>query len=394
MNEYQKITLKQGKEKSLHRRHPWVFSGAIAHKGGHIENGDIVEVFDHNGNYIATGHYSDSTIAVKLFSFRQCHVNAGFWLGKLKDAAEFRAALGLPNPQTNMFRLVNGEGDGLPGLVIDIFGSHAVLQFHSAGMYRIRETIVDSVKELLPWVSAFYFKSAMEDTDREKSMDGWRFGAPANKTVAVENGISFVIDIEKGQKTGFFLDQRESRAILGEFAKGRKVLNTFSYSGGFSLYALKNGASHVDSVDISAKAVALVEENVRLLGGDFARRHSSYCEDVFNFLEKIPANQYDIIVLDPPAFAKHVKDREQGLKGYRNINRKAMEKIRRGGFLFTFSCSQAVGRDDFQTAVFSAAALSGREVRIVQRLQHAPDHPVSIFHPEGEYLKGLLLEIR
>ena len=391
-----RITLRPGKEKSLQRRHPWVFSGAIARKDKDIHDGDIVEVYDAQRQYLATGHYQPTTIAVRIFSFEQRDINRDFWREKLMNAIDFRKSILLPNPQTNMYRLVNGEGDGMPGLIIDVYGHHLVMQVHSMGMYRLRETLAELLTELIPDTQAICLKTVIETDDTEDvALDsGWIYGQTDDEVIASENGILFKIDILNGQKTGFFLDQRDSRAMVGELAKDRIVLNMFSYSGGFSLYALRGGAQHVDSVDISQKAIDLVEENVRLMGGDYAQRHNAICEDVFAFLDRMPANTYDLIVLDPPAFAKHHRVKEQGIKGYRNINRKTMEKIRPGGLLFTFSCSQAISRDDFQTLVFSAAALAGKNVRVVRHLQHAPCHPVSIFHPEGEYLKGLLLEVR
>ena len=389
------IILRPGKEKSLQRRHPWVFSGAIARKDKDMQDGDIVEVYDAQRQYLATGHYQPTTIAVRLFSFVQRNINRDFWREKLLNAIEFRRKILLPNPQTTMYRLVNGEGDGMPGLIIDVYGRHLVMQVHSMGMYRLHETLAELLTELVPDTQAICLKTAIETDDTEDvALDsGWIYGTPDNEVIASENGILFKIDIVNGQKTGFFLDQRDSRAMVGELAKGRTVLNMFSYSGGFSLYALRGGAAHVDSVDISQKAIDLVEENVRLMGGDYAERHNAVCEDVFAFLDRMPDHYYDLIVLDPPAFAKHHRVKEQGIKGYRNINRKTMEKIRPGGLLFTFSCSQAISRDDFQTLAFSAAALADKSVRVVRHLQHAPCHPVSIFHPEGEYLKGLLLEI-
>jgi len=390
-----RITLRPGKEKSLQRRHPWVFSGAIASKDKDLHDGDIVEVYDAQRQYLATGHYQPTTIAVRLFSFEQRSIDRDFWREKLLNAIEFRRKILLPNPQTTMYRLVNGEGDGMPGLIIDVYGRHLVMQVHSMGMYRLREILAELLTELIPDTQAICLKTAIEtDEEGATTLDsGWIYGQPDAEVIASENGILFKMDILNGQKTGFFLDQRDSRAMVGELAKDRTVLNMFSYSGGFSLYALRGGAQHVDSVDISQKAIDLVEENVRLMGGDFAQRHNAVCEDVFAFLDRMPDHYYDLIVLDPPAFAKHHRVKEQGIKGYRNINRKTMEKIRPGGLLFTFSCSQAISRDDFQTLVFSAAALAGKNVRVVRHLQHAPCHPVSIFHPEGEYLKGLLLTV-
>ena len=394
-NPLPRLILAPGKEKSVQRRHPWVFSGAVARKDKGLCDGDTVEVYDARRQYLGTGHYQPGSIAVRLFSFEQRDIDRDFWHGKLLNAIEFRRKILLSNPQTTMYRLVNGEGDGMPGLIIDVYGSHLVIQAHSMGMYRLRATLTELLTELLPDTQAIYLKTAIETADNEnvELTEGWLFGKPDEKVIAMENGILFRIDIEGGQKTGFFLDQRDSRSMVGELAKDRTVLNMFSYSGGFSMYALRGGAQHVDSVDISQKAVDLAEENAQFMGGDFAERHNAVCEDVFAFLDRMPDHHYDLIVLDPPAFAKHHRVKEQGIKGYRNINRKTMEKIRPGGLLFTFSCSQAVSRDDFQTLVFSAAALAGKEVRVVRRLQHAACHPVSIFHPEGDYLKGLMLEV-
>lgn len=390
-----KIILHKGKEKSLLRFHPWIFSGAVAKVDRNLQNGDMVEVYDHFGNYLATGHFHDNSIAVRVFSFTQVEPTYEFWRSKIANALQFRRTLGLiNNPETTMFRLINGEGDGMPGLIIDIYDGHAVLQFHSYGMFLLKDTFVQILRELIPDVKSIYNKSGLTLTDGEdsKSEDELLYGE-LTPIIGKENGISFNIDIPGGQKTGFFLDQRDSRRMVGELSKGHRVLNMFCYSGGFSTYALRGGAEHVDSVDISRKAIELTDANIALLGEDAVRRHSSYCEDVFKFLENMPDQAYDLIVLDPPAFAKHHRVKEQGIKGYRNINRKAMEKLRPGGLLFTFSCSQAINIDDFKTIAFSAAALENKSVRIVHQMQHATDHPVNIYHPEGDYLKGLLLEI-
>lgn len=390
-----KIILHKGKEKSLLRFHPWIFSGAVAKVDRNLQNGDMVEVYDHFGNYLATGHFHDNSIAVRVFSFTQVEPTYDFWKSKIANALQFRRTLGLiNNPETTMFRLINGEGDGMPGLIIDVYDGHAVLQFHSYGMFLLKDTFVQILRELIPDVKSIYNKSGLTLTegDDSKSEDELLYGE-LTPIIGKENGISFNIDIPGGQKTGFFLDQRDSRRMVGELSKGHRVLNMFCYSGGFSTYALRGGAEHVDSVDISRKAIELTDANIALLGEDAVRRHSSYCEDVFKFLENMPDQAYDLIVLDPPAFAKHHRVKEQGIKGYRNINRKAMEKLRPGGLLFTFSCSQAINIDDFKTIAFSAAALENKSVRIVHQMQHATDHPVNIYHPEGDYLKGLLLEI-
>ncbi len=390
------IYLHRGKEKSLLRFHPWVFSGAIDKMSPKIQNGDIVEVYDYSGKFLAMGHYHDNSIAVRIFSFEQVEPTYAFWREKIANALHFRRTIGLlDHPNTNMFRLVNGEGDGLPGLIIDLYNGHAVLQFHSQGMYQLKETFVQILRELLPNIHSIYNKSALTLSEEGKNgVNGELLYGTLGKLIGLENGISFHVDIPGGQKTGFFLDQRDSRKMLGELPAGRHVLNMFCYSGGFSTYAIRGGAAHVDSVDISRKAIELTNANVALLGNGATERHTAHCEDVFQFLEKMPNHTYDLIVLDPPAFAKHHRVKEQGIKGYRNINRKAMEKITPGGLLFTFSCSQAINLDDFKTIVFSSAALAHKNVRVVHQMQHALDHPVSIYHPEGNYLKGLLLEVQ
>lgn len=390
-----RIILHKGKEKSLLRYHPWVFSGAVAKMDKDIENGEIVEVCDHSGAFLALGHYHDNSIAVRVFSFDPVTPDYDFWRDKLVRAYRFRQSIGLTdNPDTTMYRLVNGEGDGLPGLIIDLYDGNAVLQFHSFGMYRLRDVFVQCLHELFPNLRSIYNKSGLTlgETEQFTPEDELLFGE-LGAVRAKENGIAFNIDIQGGQKTGFFLDQRDSRAMVGELARGRNVLNMFCYSGGFSTYALRGGAAHVDSVDISRKAIELTEGNIQLLGGDAPQRHTAYCKDVFAFLEEMPSQQYDLIVLDPPAFAKHHRVKEQGIKGYRNINRKAMSKLKPGGLLFTFSCSQAISIDDFRTIAFSAAAMENKTVRVVHQMQHALDHPVSIYHPEGDYLKGLLLAV-
>ncbi len=388
-----KIILRKGKEKSILRFHPWVFSGAIAKADSGITNGDIVEVCDAAGNFLAMGHYHDNSIAVRIFSFEQITPTYDFWREKVANALRFRKSIGLiGNPNTNMLRLVNGEGDGLPGLIIDCYDGNAVMQFHAYGMYLLKDTFVQILQELLPGLKSIYNKSGLTLSETESpDNEGLLFGE-MGPIVGLENGIRFGIDIPGGQKTGFFLDQRDSREMVGRMAKGRRVLNMFCYSGGFSAYALRGGAAHVDSVDISRKAIELTNQNIEMLGADAASRHTAHCADVFKFLEETPDQSYDLIVLDPPAFAKHHRVKEQGIKGYRNINRLALRKLIPGGLLFTFSCSQAISADDFQTIVFSAAAMEGKSLRLVHHMQHALDHPVSIYHPEGEYLKGLMVE--
>ena len=390
-----KIILHKGKEKSLLRFHPWVFSGALSKVERGIEDGDIVEVCDHSGAFLALGHFHDSSIAVRVFSFEPVEPDYNFWKEKIANAMRFRQSIGLTdNPATTTYRLVNGEGDGLPGLIIDIYDHNAVMQFHSYGMYLLKDIFVKILCELIPDLRSIYNKSGLTLNDMVdfEPQDELLYGELGAVT-AKENGITFHIDIPGGQKTGFFLDQRDNRAMVGTLAKNRHVLNMFCYSGGFSAYALRGGATHVDSVDISRKAIELTESNIKLLGNEAQARHTAHCADVFQFLEETPSRQYDLIVLDPPAFAKHHRVKEQGIKGYRNINRKAMDKLKPGGLLFTFSCSQAISMDDFRTIAFSAAAMEHKNVRVIHQMQHALDHPVSIYHPEGEYLKGLLLAV-
>jgi len=391
-----RITLQKGKEKSLLRYHPWVFSGAVARQDKDIAEGDIVEVYSHENQYLATGHYHHSSTCVKVFSFAKVEPDEAFWKGKIANALSYRCSLGLAdNVETNAFRLVNGEGDYLPGLIIDWYNGNAVLQFHSYGMYRLRDTFVKVLCDLFgDKIKSIYDKSSatLTDGNGQPPADQLLYGS-FDEVLVRENGVPFYIDIISGQKTGFFLDQRENRNLVGTYSKDRDVLNLFCYSGGFSAYALANGARRVDSVDISKKAIELTEKNIAELGDEAMAKHHSFAENVFDFLEKIPDYEYDVVVLDPPAFAKHHKVKEQGIKGYRNLNRLAMRKVKKGGFLFTFSCSQAISKEDFQTIVFSAAAIEGIPFRVVRHLEAGADHPVDIFHPEGSYLKGMLVQL-
>ena len=391
-----RITLQKGKEKSLLRYHPWVFSGAVARQDKDIAEGDIVEIYNSDNQYLATGHYHHSSTCVKVFSFAQVEPDERFWTAKLAQALAYRRSLGLAdNPETNAFRLVNGEGDFLPGLIIDWYNGNVVLQFHSYGMYRLRDAFVKVLCDIFGnSIRSIYDKSSatLTDGNGQPPTDQLLYGG-FDEVLIRENGVPFYIDIINGQKTGFFLDQRENRALVGTYAKDRDVLNLFCYSGGFSAYALANGARRVDSVDISKKAIELTEKNIAELGKEAMGKHHSFAENVFDFLEKVPDYEYDVVVLDPPAFAKHHKVKEQGIKGYRNLNRLAMRKIKKGGFLFTFSCSQAISKEDFQTIVFSAAAIEGIPFRVVRHLEAGADHPVDIFHPEGSYLKGMLIQL-
>ena len=392
---YKKIYLKPGKEESLKRFHPWVFSGAVARMEGEPEEGEIVDVYTSKKEFVACGHFQIGSIMVRVLSFRQEEIGHSFWIDRLAVAKDLRQAIGLiGNPSTDIFRLVHGEGDNLPGLIIDIYGHTAVMQAHSAGMHVSRLEIADALTEVMgDTVQNIYYKSETTlpfKADLLATENGFiKGGSPDN--IAMENGLRFHVDWLKGQKTGFFVDQRENRALLERYARGRNVLNMFCYTGGFSFYAMRGKASLVHSVDSSAKAIDLTEENVNLnFPGD--KRHQAYAEDAFKFLDNM-GDYYDLIILDPPAFAKHRDALRNALRGYTKLNAKAFDKIRPGGILFTFSCSQVVSKQDFRNAVFTAAAQSGRNVRILHQLTQPADHPVNIYHPEGEYLKGLVLYV-
>ena len=403
---YKKLYLKPGKEESLKRFHPWVFSGAIARVEGEPEEGEIVDVYTSKKEFIACGHFQIGSIAVRVLTFRQEEIGHDFWKRRLEVALDLRRSLNLvDNPENNTYRLVHGEGDNLPGLIIDVYGQTAVMQAHSAGMHVYRMEIADALSEVMgDIVKHIYYKS--ETTLPYKADLGpengfIKGGSPEN--VALENGLKFHVDWLKGQKTGFFVDQRENRHLLERYSKGRNVLNMFCYSkgrnvlnmfcytGGFSFYAMRGGANLVHSVDSSAKAIDLTNQNVELnVPGD--QRHQAFAEDAFKYLDRM-GDQYDLIILDPPAFAKHRDALRNALRGYSKLNAKAFEKIKPGGILFTFSCSQVVDKKDFRNAVFTAAAQSGRSVRILHQLTQPGDHPVNIYHPEGEYLKGLVLYV-
>lgn len=392
---YKKVFLKPGKEESLKRFHPWVFSGAIARVEGEPEEGEVVDVYTSKKEFIACGHFQIGSIAVRVLSFRQEPIDHAFWVRRLQVAKDLRCALGvLANPQNNTYRLVHGEGDNLPGLIIDVYDHTAVMQAHSAGMHLDRMAVAEALEEVMgDVIQHIYYKSETTlpfKADLLATENGFlKGGSPEN--VAMENGLKFHVDWLKGQKTGFFVDQRENRALLERYAKGRNVLNMFCYTGGFSFYAMRGGANLVHSVDSSAKAIDLTNENVSLnFPGD--TRHQAFAEDAFKFLDRM-GDQYDLIILDPPAFAKHRDALRNALRGYTKLNAKAFEKIRPGGILFTFSCSQVVNKQDFRNAVFTAAAQSGRSVRILHQLTQPGDHPVNIYHPEGEYLKGLVLYV-
>lgn len=389
-----KIYLKPKKEESLLRFHPWVFSGAIQGMERKPEEGDLVEVYSSDNRFLAIGHYQIGSIAVRVLSFEKRPIDHQFWVDRIRSAYQLRCILGLANtPNNNTFRLIHGEGDALPGLVIDMYANTAVMQAHSVGMHKCRMEIAAALKELVgDALQNIYYKS--ETTLPYKadlnSENGYLLGQDVDD-IALENGLKFYVDWQKGQKTGFFVDQRENRKLLEHYAKGRSVLNMFCYTGGFSFYAMRGGAKLVHSVDSSAKAISLTNRNVELnFPGDL--RHEAYAEDAFKYLERMGSN-YDLIILDPPAFAKHKDVLRNALQGYRKLNAIAFEKIKPGGILFTFSCSQVVSKENFRLAVFSAAAQSKRNVRILHQLTQPADHPVNIYHPEGEYLKGLVLYV-
>lgn len=387
---YKVIQLKKGKEESLRRFHPWVFSGAVAHVDEGTTEGDVVRVVNCNGEFIAVGHYQQGSIMVRVLSFHDVVIDNAFWNARLLSALRMRQALGLTDSeQNNTYRLVHGEGDLLPGLIIDIYGKTAVMQAHSIGMHLQRHEIAcQLVSVMADRIQHVYYKSETTLSFVEPE-NGFIIGS-SDENIAIENGLKFRVDWIKGQKTGFFVDQRENRSLLEFYAKGRRVLNMFCYTGGFSVYALRGGAELVHSVDSSAKAIELTRKNVALNFPDDTR-HEAYCEDAFKFLSSM--GDYNLVILDPPAFAKHRGALHNALKGYTRLNQKAIEKIASGGILFTFSCSQVVTKDHFRNAVFTAAALAGRKVRILHQLHQPADHPINIYHPEGEYLKGLVLYV-
>lgn len=391
---YRNIYLKKGKEESLKRFHPWVFSGALNKIDEGINEGDIVRVFSNTGDFLAVGHFQIGSIAVRVLSFEDIEINGKFWEERLASALEARKAIGVAdNNSGDTFRLVHGEGDNLPGLVIDCYGKTAVMQAHSVGMHTCRHEIANSLVKIMGGnIENVYYKS--ETTLPFKAELGQENGfiiGESNDDTAVENGLKFHVDWLKGQKTGFFVDQRDNRTLLEHYAKGRNVLNMFCYTGGFSVYAMRGGANLVHSVDSSAKAIALTDANMALNFPDDSR-HKSFCEDAFKFLDA-SENTYDLVILDPPAFAKHRSALHNALKGYTRLNAKAFSKIKPGGIMFTFSCSQVVTKDNFRAAVFTAAATANRRVRILHQLHQPADHPINIFHPEGEYLKGLVLYV-
>ena len=389
-----KVYLKPGKEESLKRFHPWIFSGAISKIDGEPQEGEVVDVYTSNKTFIARGHFQIGSIAIRVLSFKQEPIDLDFWKRKLMTAYQVRRSIGIAeSPTTNTFRLVHGEGDNLPGLVVDIYAKTAVMQAHSVGMHTDRLTIAEALADVMQGrIENIFYKSETTlpfKADLSPVNDFLKGGS--NDNIAMEYGLKFHVDWTKGQKTGFFVDQRENRALLEHYSQGRSVLNMFCYTGGFSFYAMRGGAKLVHSVDSSAKAIDLTNQNVELnFPGD--PRHKAFAEDAFKYLDHMEQS-YNLIILDPPAFAKHKNSLHNALQGYKKLNAKAFEKIQPGGILFTFSCSQVVSKENFRTAVFTAAALSGKNVRILHQLTQPADHPVNIYHPEGEYLKGLVLYV-
>ncbi len=385
------IHLKQKKEESLKRYHPWVFSGAIQRMDGKVTEGDLVKVVDSDGNFLALGHWQIGSIAVRVVSFEETEIDNAFWSQKIKRAYTMRKSLGLVSSNNNTYRLIHGEGDSLPGLIVDVYDDTAVMQAHSVGMHEIRKQLSKAIVANVPEVKNVYYKSETTlpykaDIENE---NGYLIGNENPTLKAIENGLQFQVDWLKGQKTGFFIDQRENRSLLERYSAGKDVLNMFCYTGGFSVYALRGGAKLVHSVDSSAKAIDLTDKNVEI-NFPTDKRHTSFAEDAFKYLNANEC-QYDLIILDPPAFAKHRDALRNALKGYKRLNANAIKQIKPGGILFTFSCSQVVNKDQFRLAVFSAAAETGRNVKILHQLTQPADHPINIYHPESEYLKGLVL---
>lgn len=389
------LRLKKGKEESLDRFHPWVFSGALTEPlPENLEEGEVVGVENSTGRFIGTGHFQIGSIAVRILDFSEREIDASFFAERLREALAVRETLGLSRPDNNAFRLVHGEGDFLPGLVVDIYGPTAVVQAHSPGMHYCRDIIARELVNLKDIdIKNVYYKSetTLPFKARLDPQNDYLIGNFAGNE-AIENGLKFNIDWLRGQKTGFFVDQRDNRSLLEHYSKGRKVLNMFCYTGGFSVYAMRGGAKLVHSVDSSEKAITLTDANINLnFPGD--ARHKSFAEDAFKYLDRMQPGDYDLVILDPPAFAKHRSALRNALRGYQKLNFKAMEKLAPGSILFTFSCSQAVSREQFRLAVFSAAAQCRRKIRILHQLTQPADHPVNIYHPEGEYLKGLVLYV-
>ena len=388
-----KIILKSGKERSLLNFHPWLFSGAVHKTEGEIKEGDVVEIYSDKKEYLATGHYHDGSIKVRIFSFTQVTPDYNFWKSKIQNAFDLRKQLGfVDNPDTNVYRLVNAEGDGMPGLIIDIYNETAVIQTHTIGMHNIKNELVKALQEIYgSKLKAIYDKSSetMNKHSEQVFKNGYLFGENSGNEV-IENRNRFLVNWEEGQKTGFFIDQRDNRRLLSKYANGKNVLNTFAYSGGFSVYALKGGANLVHSVDSSKKTMDWAKQNIEL---NFQNaEHEFFVLDTFDYLKKMES-VYDLIILDPPAFTKHINAVKQASIGYKNLNFEAIKRIKPNGIIFTFSCSQHIDKKLFRQIVFSAASQAKRNVRVLHQLTQPPDHPISIYHPEGEYLKGLVLHV-
>ena len=388
---YKQIILRKNKEESLLRRHPWVFSGAIDLIDDEISDGDIVSVFDSRNRFLASGHFQNATIAVRILTFEEIELNQSFYNKVLSEAIELRKTLGLFSKENSICRILHGEGDGLPGLIIDYYNGVAVIQCHSIGMYQSIELISVALQTVLgKSLKAVYSKSSETLHNKADIVDSFIFGTCKTPHKAKENGVTFSIDWVTGQKTGFFIDQRENRKLLSKYAQNKKILNTFCYSGGFSLFALKAGANEVHSLDSSKKAIELTEQNVSL--NKLEENHVTIVADAMEFMKTVD-NSFDVIILDPPAFAKHRDKRHQAIQGYKRLNEMAIRSIRPGGIIFTFSCSQVVDKNLFTHTVIAAAISSGRKIRILEQLHQPADHPINAFHPEGEYLKGLVIQV-
>lgn len=393
MNVYTQLKLKPGKEKSIQRKHPWIFSGALTADIRQFPEGGMAEVCDINGNYLGTGYIQHGSIAVRIISFEQMEIDLEFWKKRIENSFQLRQTLGLiDNDQTNCYRLMHGEGDGVPGLIVDVYADTAVIQCHTSGIYSQIGNISKAIQAVLGKRIKAVFDKSKETLHGavEGIGNGLLFGEKSEGLVR-ENGHKFKVDWETGQKTGFFLDQRDNRELLGKYAKGKTVLNTFAYTGGFSVYALKGGASHVDSVDVSKLAIETLSQNMEM-NAPGTSNHNEFAEDTFSFFKK-SEQQYDIVILDPPAFAKNIGAKHNAIMGYKRLNIEGIKKVKKGGLLFTFSCSQVVDAHTFQQTIFSAGIESGRNMRILHRLTQPADHPVNLFHPEGEYLKGLVIEV-
>ncbi|MCB9195058.1 MAG: class I SAM-dependent rRNA methyltransferase [Flavobacteriales bacterium] len=396
MSNHPKIILKRGKEQSLLRKHPWVFSGAIHSPTDNLEEGTVVEVLNSEGLFLGLGHFQIGSISVRIFEHEAIELDQAYWTKRIKQLVDLRTTLGfIGSDDTSIFRLCHAEGDGLPGLVIDMYHGTAIIQCHSIGMWQMKDMLVECLKETLgDHLLAVYDKSA-ETLPFKANItpeNGYLYGADKAQKKGFENGIEFAIDWETGQKTGFFIDQRDNRALLGHYSKGKKVLNTFCYSGGFSMYALHNGATEVHSLDSSKKAIELVEKNLALMDKDLQPKHQSIVADAVKYIRDL-GDTFDIIVLDPPAFAKHINARHKAIQAYKRLNKRAMEQLKPGGLLFTFSCSQVVTKDLFNGAILAAAIEANREVKILHQLHQPADHPINIYHPESEYLKGLVIQV-